>query len=77
MTKLSTLITALVMTAAIAASASATSSMSKEEIVKLPQERVEAIRQLCARRWGHNYEMRVYCEDEQYRALKTLMERGL
>lgn len=60
----------------VATPLSANAELSKDEIAKFPQDRVEAIRQLCARQWGHDYDMRVFCEDKQYRALKALIERG-
>jgi hypothetical protein len=51
-------------------------SMSKEEIAQLPQDRVNAIRQYCAQRWANEYSMRIWCEDKEYQALKALLARG-
>jgi len=50
--------------------------MSQAEIAGLPREQVQAVKELCAKKWGNNFEMRVYCEDQQYKALKTLVGRG-
>jgi hypothetical protein len=49
--------------------------MTKQEIAQLPQDKVAAIKNHCARKWGDNFDMRLYCEDEQYKALKTLIDR--
>jgi hypothetical protein len=57
-------------------SANATEPMSKEEIAKLPQDRVQAARRICAERWGQDYSWRVLCEDTQFKALRALIERG-
>ena len=50
--------------------------MSRQEIEALPQDKVQRIKQECAREWGDNFRMRVYCEDKQHKALKVLIERG-
>jgi hypothetical protein len=56
--------------------ASAGPRFSKEEISALPQDKVQAIIQYCQREWGDNFNMRIYCEDNQYQALKNLIDRG-
>jgi hypothetical protein len=55
--------------------AHASAPMSKAEIAKLPQDKVAIIKQHCARKWESNFDMRLFCEDNQYQALKTLLER--
>ena len=50
--------------------------MFKEEIAKLPQDRVEGIRQLCGQQWAQNHNMRIFCEDQQHQALQSLITRG-
>jgi hypothetical protein len=50
--------------------------MPSKEIEILPQDKVQRIKQECARQWGDDFDMRVYCEDKQYKALKLLIERG-
>jgi hypothetical protein len=49
---------------------------SAADIAKLPQDKVVAIRRECAKDWGDNFRMREYCEDRQYEALQTLIDRG-
>jgi hypothetical protein len=61
--------------AALSVPAFAFWAMTTQEIAKLPQDKVQAIKIYCERRWGTNFEMRAYCEDNQYEALKTLIER--
>ena len=51
-------------------------AMSQQEIAKLPPDKVRAIQQHCAQDWPKNYSLRVLCEDGQYRALRTLIERN-
>jgi dsRNA-specific ribonuclease len=46
------------------------------DIAKLPQDKVAAVKQHCANRWANNFEMQEYCENEQFSALKRLIERG-
>jgi hypothetical protein len=58
-----------------AAVAHAGSAMSKDEILKLPQDKVAVIKAQCAAKWGNDFDMRIYCEDNQYKALRTLIER--
>ena len=48
-------------------------AMSKAEIAKLPADQVQAIKTDCARKWSTDFEMRVYCENQQYEALQTLI----
>jgi hypothetical protein len=50
--------------------------MTKDEIDLLPQDSVVAIRKDCEREWGNDFRMRAYCEDNQYKALKALIDRG-
>ncbi|KWV49833.1 hypothetical protein AS156_14980 [Bradyrhizobium macuxiense] len=66
-------IAALVVAGTVSASAG---EMSSDDIAKLPQDKVAAIKQYCANEWPDNYAMRVYCEDRQYGALKELIDRG-
>lgn len=47
-----------------------------DEIAKLPQDAVTAIKQDCTKDWGTDYRMRLYCENKQYEALRKLIERG-
>jgi hypothetical protein len=49
--------------------------MSKEEVAKLPQDKVQIIKQACQAKWESDFSMRIYCEDKQYKALKFLLER--
>ena len=51
-------------------------SMPASEIAKLPQDKVKSIKQTCAAKWGDDFDMRIYCEDKQYKALKVLITRG-
>lgn len=51
-------------------------NMSASEIAKLPHDKVSSIRRHCTEKWGHQYDMRIYCEDQQYKALQTLIDRG-
>ena len=65
--------------AALALSASvsfAHDNMPKSEIDKLPQDKVQSIKDTCKVDWGDNFHMRLFCEDEQYRALQALIERN-
>jgi hypothetical protein len=50
--------------------------MSKADIDALPQDSVAAIRRQCERDWGTDFGTRLYCEDQQYQALKALIDRG-
>jgi hypothetical protein len=59
-----------------ASTVQAKAQMSKEDIAKLPQDKVEAIRQYCERKWGTNFDMRIFCEDNQFESLKALIDRG-
>jgi hypothetical protein len=54
----------------------AQASMTKEDIAKLPQDKVEAIRKLCEQQWRNNFDMRIFCEDNQLESLKALIDRG-
>jgi hypothetical protein len=73
----------LIMAAALAASAAhagviVDKAMPIAEIAKLPRDKVDAIKRACARLYedDQNYELRIVCEDGQYKALKLLIERG-
>ena len=46
------------------------------DIAKLPQDKVAVIKQHCARIFSDNFEMREYCENQQYEALQRLINRG-
>lgn len=59
-----------------ASPASAGDNMSKAEIARLPQDKVQVIKEACAREWDDDFRMRIYCEDRQYRALQALIERN-
>jgi hypothetical protein len=48
----------------------------KEELARLPQDKVQIIRQHCAKHWPDDFEMREYCENNQYKALTHLIERS-
>ena len=61
---------------AVASAAQAMERLSPQEINELPQDKVAVIKQHCATEWPVDFEMRVYCEDQQYVALKNLVERG-
>jgi hypothetical protein len=50
--------------------------MTKEQVAKLPQDKVQAIQQQCARMFKTNYTMRIYCESEEFKALKTYIDRN-
>lgn len=52
------------------------SEFSKEQIARLPQEKVQIIRQHCAKDWPDDFHMRLVCEDEQYTALMLLIARS-
>lgn len=43
---------------------------------KLPQDKVAAIKRDCAGRWENNFEMREFCENQQYEALQRMIDRG-
>jgi hypothetical protein len=60
--------------AALSLPAVATDYMSKAEITKLPQDKVEVIKQECARRWPNSFDMRRTCQ--QFEALKVYVERN-
>jgi hypothetical protein len=60
--------------AALTLPAVATDYMSKAEIAKLLQDKVEVIKQECARRWPNNFDMRLTCR--QFEALKVYVERN-
>jgi hypothetical protein len=49
--------------------------MTKDEINALPSDKVATIKADCAKKWGDDFSMRLYCEDKQYEALKQLLER--
>jgi hypothetical protein len=55
--------------------AHAISSMSKDEIAKLPPDKVAAAKRHCANIYPDNFDMRLYCEDKQFKALQVLIER--
>jgi hypothetical protein len=49
--------------------------MTKDEINALPSDKVATVKADCAKKWGGDFSMRLYCEDKQYEALKQLLER--
>jgi hypothetical protein len=52
------------------------SPMSKDEIAKLPQDKVAAIKRYCAGLYPDGeFKMRLFCEDQEFKALQTLIER--
>jgi hypothetical protein len=70
-------ITAAVMaTLMFPAIACSNDAMTKEEIAQLPRDKVGVIKQTCEHKWGDNFQMRIFCEDQQYKALKLLIERN-
>jgi hypothetical protein len=50
-------------------------AMSKEEISQLPPEQVKIVKQHCLADWPNGFEMRLFCEDQQYKALQSLIDR--
>jgi hypothetical protein len=74
-----TIIATIIATIAFAAVAFAyPGDLTKEEIARLPQDRVAAIQKMCERRYQgeSNYSSQVVCENREYRALKELIQRG-
>jgi len=53
-----------------------TYEMSRDEVARLPQDKVQAVRRDCARTWGDDFSMRIYCENKGFRALKVYVERN-
>jgi hypothetical protein len=49
--------------------------MTKQQIDALPQDKVAAIKAGCETKWHNDFEMRIYCEDKQYKALTQLLQR--
>jgi hypothetical protein len=66
----------LVVVLSVVAAVPCFAAMSQQEIAKLPADKVRAIQQHCAQHWPKNYSLRMLCEDGQYRALRTLIERN-
>lgn len=51
-------------------------AMTKQEIAQLPQDQVQKIKNFCAQLFNDgNFETRIFCEDQQYKALRILMTR--
>jgi hypothetical protein len=57
--KMKKLLLAAATLAALSVPAFAFGAMTTQEIAKLPQDKVQAIKIYCERRWGTNFEMRV------------------
>ena len=68
-------IVAVIALAGCAPSLACADTMSAADIAKLPQNKVEAIKQDCKRDWGDNFSMRLLCEDKQFKALQTYINR--
>jgi hypothetical protein len=66
----------LVVVLSVVAAVPCFAAMSQQEIAKLPADKVRAIQQHCAQHWPKNYSLRMLCEDGQYRAPRTLIERN-
>jgi hypothetical protein len=66
----------LVVVLSVVAAVPCFAAMSQQEIAKLPADKVRAIQQHYAQHWPKNYSLRMLCEDGQYRALRTLIERN-
>jgi hypothetical protein len=71
-----TLLTVALALAALAGQASAHEDFTPAEIAQLPSDKVQAIKKYCEKEWNENFRMRVFCEDQQYKALKVLINRG-
>jgi len=50
--------------------------MPKDEIDKLPQDKVQVVRRHCAEMFPTDFGTRLYCEDQEFKALKALIDRG-
>jgi hypothetical protein len=61
---------------ALAGQAHAMERLNKEQIDRLPQDKVLIIKKECASHWGDNFEMRLYCEDKQFVALQQYLQRN-
>jgi hypothetical protein len=46
-------------------------------IAKLPKDRVEKVKKDCAARYPTDYSLQVVCEDTEFEALQTLIDRGV
>lgn len=66
----------IALTLAFQTAALARNGGSAAKIAKLPPDKVAIIRRHCADQWPDQFDMRLYCEDKQYDALRTLIERG-
>jgi hypothetical protein len=64
------------MIAVASISAASAGDFNSADIAALPQDKVVIIKQHCASRYPENFEMRVFCEDQQFSALKQLIQRG-
>ena len=62
--------------ALLALASSAQAEMSKDEIDKLPQDKVQVVRRHCAEMFPTDFGTRLYCEDQEFKALKALIDRG-
>lgn len=70
----------LALTAALligtATAASCLDRLTAAEIAALPQDQVAIAKRGCAAQWPNDFNMRLYCEDKQFAAMKTLIDRG-
>ncbi|UQE01148.1 hypothetical protein [Bradyrhizobium japonicum] len=70
----------LALTAALligtATSAYCLDRLTPAEIASLPQDQVAVAKGGCAAQWPNDFEMRLYCEDKQFSAMKKLIDRG-
>ena len=59
-----------------AALAASCSEITPADVASFPPNDVAAIRAQCASEWKTDFDMRLYCENKHYRALKALIARG-
>jgi hypothetical protein len=60
----------------IAGAAALLASVGASQAGLLPEDKVAIIRQQCADEWPTDFNMRLYCENKQMKALRELIERG-
>jgi hypothetical protein len=76
MSKIITIGAAVVAASLTVGSASALDKLSRDKIAALPQDKLEAIKRYCAKYTNGGFNLQLICEDGEYMALKTLIERG-
>jgi hypothetical protein len=65
-----------ILIASCVASAAFANGMTKDQIAKLPPDKVQVIRKHCAHLFPDSFVMRESCEDQQYAALQRLIDRS-